>query len=110
MIKLKIKLIFILIGLLGISLTSCSNSPSSYSVVINGKNKNVSENFIKVVTKRNQNTVKMPYPNVTPDYEIVYRKENIKVYDYEGNELVRNKTDWYTISDDEFKIIKNEAK
>lgn len=111
MIKLKKIILLLGINLLGIIIIACSsNPPSSFTVKINGIDKTVSGKFIEIITKREQNTVKMAYPAVTPNYVIIYSGENIKVYDYEGNKLVRNKTDWYSITNNEYNIIKNVAK
>ncbi|MFF3024115.1 hypothetical protein ACFVRR_15915 [Gottfriedia sp. NPDC057948] len=87
--------IFFCVLMMTLTLTACLKTET---VIINRKEKMVSKRFIKVVTKRPQNTVKMPFPkNKQTVYEVVYQKEEIDVYKINQNVIIKNRTDWYTV-------------
>ncbi|GHH99581.1 hypothetical protein [Neobacillus kokaensis] len=101
-------IVFVL--LLGMLIVACSSEESkSYSVKINGEEKTVTGKFVDIIAKRDL-VLKRPYPNVPPKYEITFDKEPIKIWVYEGNKMVKNKTAWYEISEEEYSTIQNEAK
>ncbi|KQL41798.1 hypothetical protein AN960_00555 [Bacillus sp. FJAT-25509] len=100
-------MIFFCVLMMGLAITACSKTET---VTINGKEKMVSKRFIKAVTKRHQNTVKMPFPkNKHPVYEVVYQKEEIDVYKINKNVIIKNRTDWYSVSKSEYRTIQDEA-
>lgn len=104
--KKKMKIV-LWVGLFSMLLAACSDTKTAK---INGKEKTVSREFVDIVTKRHEDKIKLALPlTVKPVYTIVYKGEEIKVFHDHGDGLVRNKSDWYQISTDEYEIIENEA-
>lgn len=106
---MKKLLIFMMLLMAVISLAACSNKEEK--ILINGEEKKVSKDFIKVITK-NEGLAKMIIGEEEKKYDIVYEDSNYYIYDIPGNGSYarsEKKNNLYLISDEEYKLIKSFA-